>query len=353
MTHGHNGGGCVQSFRTLSHPTQSLASFALSFAISLALTALLIRIAPWLGLVDQPSERKFHTRTTPRGGGLAIYAAVIASTYALRFTIPDRGYFVLLAVGFFVVLLGLLDDLRPLPWYVRLEIQFVAAAILVYYTSGSSSLLFRVCAVLWIVTLTNAFNMLDNMDGLSGGVAFVAAIIMGVSGLFREQPELDWYSMAPFLILAGAIAGFLVFNRPPARIFMGDAGSTFLGFCLGSLIISRSFVIHSRPETWVVPFCIMAVPCYDLMSVVVLRLRQGRSPFHADKQHLSHRLVGLGLSAPLAVTVIVLLGLASGISGLLIYQVSRKWALLIAVQMFALWLAVALLEYLRHLRAPH
>jgi UDP-GlcNAc:undecaprenyl-phosphate GlcNAc-1-phosphate transferase len=173
---------------------------------------------------------------------------------------------------------------------------------------------------------------------------------MAFAQVLRAPGESNWDSMIPYLILAGAVAGFLVFNKPPARIFMGDAGSTFLGFALGSRIISRDFLIPGAAKTLFVPLCIMAVPCYDLVMVVLLRLRQGRSPFHADKQHLSHRLLQIGMSAPVAVFVIHLLGLVSGIGGLLIYPLSSNWTFLIAVQLFTLWFAVACLEYFRHLR---
>jgi UDP-GlcNAc:undecaprenyl-phosphate/decaprenyl-phosphate GlcNAc-1-phosphate transferase len=340
----------VLQFSDLSPSKRILLSFCIVFGASLILTLILTRLAPWLGLVDEPGHRKVHTRTTPKGGGLAIYASVLLGAY-LNAALLNQGFRVVLAVGFFVMLLGLIDDFRSLPWYVRLEVQFVAAFAVVHYGLSIHSWYFYLAAVVWIVGLTNAFNMLDNMDGLSGGVALVAASLMAVAQIFRDDSGWDFYAGFPFAMMAAALAGFLMFNKPPARIFMGDAGSTFIGFSLGTLILSRDFVFHSKPQTWLVPFCIMAVPCYDLVLVTILRLRQGRSPFHADKQHLSHRLVELGLSSRAAVVAIVLLGLVSGISGLMLYLVTRKWALLIAVQIATLWVSVALIEYLRRLRS--
>jgi UDP-GlcNAc:undecaprenyl-phosphate GlcNAc-1-phosphate transferase len=144
----------------------------------------------------------------------------------------------------------------------------------------------------------------------------------------------------------GALSGFLWFNRPPARIFMGDAGSTFLGFTLG--LGSVQVALRSQAPLWspAVPLCILAVPCYDLLTVVLLRLSQGRSPFHADKQHLSHRLVGRGLSGWMAVRVIYLLALASGASGLILYAVTG-WtaAALVVGQLGVWWIALAVMEF--------
>src|SRR5262249_39514657 len=173
----------------------------------------------------------------------------------------------------------------------------------------------RAAAVMWIAALINAFNMLDNMDALSGGVAWIAAGFLAAASLTRAE----W---GPFVILLGALSGFLWFNRPPARIFMGDAGSTFLGFTLGVSSVQVALREGGPPWSPAVPLCILAVPCYDLVSVVLLRLSQGRSPFHADKQHLSHRLVGRGLRGWTAVRVIYLLALAGGASGLILYAVA-------------------------------
>jgi UDP-GlcNAc:undecaprenyl-phosphate GlcNAc-1-phosphate transferase len=152
----------------------------------------------------------------------------------------------------------------------------------------------------------------------------------------------------------GALTGFLWFNWPPARLFMGDAGSTFLGLFLGlrSLDISlRSFTREWLSiQSWGPPLFILAVPCYDMTSVIFLRLWQGKSPFHADKQHLSHRLVFLGLRSPTAVRVIYLLGLASGLGGLVLAQANAWSAFFLILQLGCLWLAVAILEFFHHFR---
>jgi UDP-GlcNAc:undecaprenyl-phosphate GlcNAc-1-phosphate transferase len=323
------------------NPLEWLASLAWWFGcpllLSWLLTALLIRWAPRLGLVDYPSERKVHTTPTPRAGGLAIFTAYAALCYRLS------------AIGYrqtglaaAIVLLGLLDDFRPLRWQLRLAIQFVVSIVAVLFCLPSEPWFVRTAAVLWIAGLINAFNMLDNMDALSAGVAWITAgylaVLAGLSGA----------EGTPFVVLMGALAGFLWFNRPPARIFMGDSGSTFLGFTLGLGSLQVVFHADAPAWSWWAAPCLLAVPCYDLSSVVLLRLSQGRSPFHADKQHLSHRLTERGLSKRTAVGAIYLLALASGASGVLLYAVrGGRTAALVVVQLAVWWIALAVLEFAR------
>jgi UDP-GlcNAc:undecaprenyl-phosphate GlcNAc-1-phosphate transferase len=254
-----------------------------------------------------------------------------------------------LAFGLVIVLLGLVDDLHPLSWRLRLGVQ-TAVALAGIITGGNLGWFLGALAVIWIVGLTNAFNMLDNMDALSAGVAWIAAALLVLAPLFRPDESGDWQIGLPYLVFMGALSGFLWFNRPPARIFMGDAGSTFLGFFLSVSSVDES---HWRPHQFVVPLFILAVAWYDLSSVVILRLWQGRSPFLADKQHLSHRLVRLGLKPPMAVCVIYLLALASGTGALLLYRASTTTAMLAAGQLACWWLAVAAIEYFNHFRAGH
>jgi UDP-GlcNAc:undecaprenyl-phosphate GlcNAc-1-phosphate transferase len=322
-----------------------LLAFVCPFAISLALTAGFIRWAPRLGLIDQPNARKVHTQPTPRGGGLAIYLGM-AVTAALLPAVWTWDLLLVLGLGLGIVVLGLWDDLRPLPWQFRLGVQTLAAVVVVSLWPAERSWLDRGLAVIWIVGLVNAFNMLDNMDALSAGLAGIAAAAFLV---ILELISLRDAAL-PFLMLIGAVAGFLVFNRPPARIFMGDAGSTFLGFFLGIRSLDVGIACPGSFSSWLVPLCVLAVPWYDMTTVVALRLWQGRSPFHADKQHLSHRLVQLGLTSPAAVRAIYLLGIASGLTGLAICRAAGETAGFAAAALACSWLAVAAVEYARHYR---
>jgi UDP-GlcNAc:undecaprenyl-phosphate GlcNAc-1-phosphate transferase len=317
---------------------------------SWALTAVLIRLAPRLGLVDYPSDRKVHTRPTPRGGGLAIGAAVVAAALVGQTFLSAPQLLPLLGWGSLILVLGLVDDLRPLPWQVRLGVQTAVAVAAVLLVLPPAGAWWRAGAVVWVVALTNAFNMLDNMDLLSGGVAFIAsgalAAVWWLTPPVADAPGSP--ESALYLLLMGAVAGFLFWNRPPARIFMGDAGSTFLGFLIGM----GTAHVGLRPDgpawSWAVPLCVAAVPCYDLVTVVTLRLSQGRSPFHADKQHLSHRLVARGLSPVLAVGFIHLMALASGASGLILCFVPSAAAAALVLGQLALWWgALAVIEFMR------
>lgn len=324
-----------------------LLAFVCPLAVAWGLTALLLRWAPSLGLIDQPSARKVHTQPTPRGGGLAIYAGMVATT-ALLPTVRAPELLTILGLGLAIVILGLWDDLHPLPWQFRLGVQAVTAAVVVWMWPAERGWLVRVFGVCWIVGLINAFNMLDNMDALSAGVAWVAAAAFAGIRWLAGDPA----GALPLLMLMGATAGFLWFNRPPARIFMGDAGSTFLGFFLAVGSLEFAFFEHEEASRWLAPLCVLAVPCYDLVTVVTLRMRQGRSPFHADKQHLSHRLVLLGLTSPVAVLVIHVCALASGLAGLAVSRSGGWPALFIGLQLACWWVALSLVEYCRHYRTP-
>jgi UDP-GlcNAc:undecaprenyl-phosphate GlcNAc-1-phosphate transferase len=341
-------------------PVPLLLSCGGSLFISWLLTGLLIRGAPRLGLVDHPDPRKVHTRITPKGGGLAVYTGVALGAFLLP-SGWSGGLAIIMGTGAGIVVLGLADDLRPLPWQSRLLVQAAAAVAIVIVLPCNGGWFGRAAAVVWIVGLTNAFNMLDNMDALSGGVAWIVAGVLGLLWLARSSGRREPDAPAPhgpMLLLMGSLSGFLWFNRPPARIFLGDAGSTFVGFFLGvySLVICGAVAGSGDPaatvgdpvtiaRTWAVAVSVLAVPWYDLISVVTIRLCQGRSPFHADKQHLSHRLVELGLNSPAAVGVIYLLTLASGVGGVLLYGVQDTTSgVLLGCQMLCWWAAIAAIE---------
>ena len=198
-------------------------------------------------------------------------------------------------------------------------------------------------SVLWIVGLTNAFNLLDNMDGLSASVGLIAALLfagaqVAVGSLFAP---------AVLLVLAGALGGFLVHNHYPARLFMGDAGSNFLGFVLGALTIAGTFYRygeHYSRSSVLAPLLVMAVPLYDTASVMLIRFREGRSLFQGDRRHFSHRLVDRGLTPPQAVRTIDLVTLATGLGALLLHRLDAAGACVVVAQTACLLGVVAILE---------
>jgi UDP-GlcNAc:undecaprenyl-phosphate GlcNAc-1-phosphate transferase len=229
-----------------------------------------------------------------------------------------------------LALLGLADDLRGLPVWLRLVVE-VGAGVVVYATgtrahlAGAGLGLDAVVTVAWVVGITNAFNLLDNMDGLSAGVATIASFWFFVVGVVNGQ----YFVAILALALVGCAAGFLRHNRFPARIYMGDAGSLYLGFVLSVLALRlRSYA--SLRVTFLVPVMILAVPIFDTALVVVARAIQRRSPFHGGQDHTSHRLVFVGLPVPGAVALIYAFTMATGWLGVIMSQVSRGTSFLLA-----------------------
>ncbi len=266
------------------------------FAASLGLTPLSRQIAMRLGVVDKPNQRKIHLDHKPLMGGLAIYVAFTLSL--LLFSPPQHlvQLGAVLAGAAFLAFIGLLDDRYELGIKSKLVAQ-VAAAILVIL-SGVTINLFKTpwldypLTVLWIVTLTNAVNFLDNMDGLTAGLSAIAgAFFMGIA--FTEGLTLVSSLAAAVL---GSAVGFLVYNFNPASTFMGDMGALVLGFVLAVLGIKLEFADQPFSVTWMVPLLVLALPLFDICLVVVTRLSEGRSPGQAGKDHTSHRLMSLGLS---------------------------------------------------------
>jgi UDP-GlcNAc:undecaprenyl-phosphate GlcNAc-1-phosphate transferase len=246
------------------------------------------------------------------------------------------------------MVMGLCDDRVGLSWKLRLAVQVGLATIVAAFVSRvtlfppfSSRLLTGALTVLWIVGLTNAFNFLDNMDGLAASVGLIAAALFAAAQVAVQS----LFVPAVLLVVAGALAGFLVHNRYPAKLFMGDAGSNFLGFLLGCLTVAGTFTRGPYSKFSVLsPLLVMAVPLYDTASVVLIRLREGRSPFQPDRRHFSHRLVDRGLTPQRAVWTIDLVTLAGGLGALLLHRATLLGACVIVAQTVCLLGVVAILE---------
>jgi UDP-GlcNAc:undecaprenyl-phosphate/decaprenyl-phosphate GlcNAc-1-phosphate transferase len=201
--------------------------------------------------------------------------------------------------------------------------------------------------VVWIVALTNAMNFLDNMDGLSSGVGIICAGIFAGSALLSGQ----WFVAGLAGLLAGSLLGFLCFNFPPARVYMGDGGSLVVGLLLSLIAIRVTYVpMEEGAKDWghlyglFTPLVILAVPIYDFLSVSGIRIRQGKSPMVGDQQHFSHRLVRMGLSRKAAVMVIWACTLATGLSGLMLPRLEPWQAVVAFVQTLAVLGVLGLLE---------
>ncbi len=251
------------------------------------------------------------------------------------------------------MLLGLADDRRGLDWRVRLAVQTLVAVVMVALgwrvdllpgVPGAAETI----SVLWIVGLVNSFNMLDNMDGLSAGVAAIAAAALAVVMFLSPRPDNHQPQLfvgGLLLVILGSLLGFLWHNRPPARLFMGDAGSYLVGYLLAMVTLTATFAGGGAPRhATLVPLCVLAVPIYDTLSVVLIRLRQGRSPFVGDTSHFSHRLTALGMTKTQAVLTIYLATATCGLGGLLLHQVDRFGAAVVLLLVFCTLLLVAILE---------
>ena len=330
------------------------ACFGSAFVVSIITTRLVRSFAPSWGLVDQPAARKVHVVPTPLGGGIGIWAGVVLPLLAAHVSVwwltqldqppewvPEeiRPYldgvlsrtglmWGIIAGGTLLSVMGLIDDLRNLPWQPRLVVQILVACGLA--AAGVRATVFApwpwlglIISVGWMLVLINSFNFLDNMDGLTGGIGLVASMLFAAI-MLTCLSEPRWFIAAVLLILAGSLSGFLWWNWSPASIFMGDTGSYFIGLLLSSMTIVGTFYEESADigrHVMLAPLCVLAVPLYDFTTVMLIRLKEGRSPFQPDKSHFSHRLVDLGLKPRNAVLTVHLATLTTGLGGLLLYRV--------------------------------
>jgi UDP-GlcNAc:undecaprenyl-phosphate/decaprenyl-phosphate GlcNAc-1-phosphate transferase len=355
-----------------------------AFLVSWIAVGWIAKHAQRLGLLDRPSARKVHTVPIPLGGGLGIWMGLVSvfavgtlAVYCLTWN-PDlaarwlpatyrvyvpglmsRAFEIWCLIGgaTIVMVLGLLDDRVGLDWRLRLLVEVGVAAGLVYgmdlqltaymdlpwFTSALS--------VLWIVMLINAFNMLDNMDALSGGVAAIICGMLATMLLSNPDPSLgqpQLFVAAMMLVLLGGLLGFLKHNWPPARIFMGDAGSYLVGYwiAIATLLSTYPGATGETPHAVLAPLCLLAIPLYDMTSVIWIRLREGRSPFQADKKHFSHRLVELGMNKKQAVATIYLATLTCSLGALILPRTDLIGAGIVIAIVVAMLALIAVLESL-------
>jgi UDP-GlcNAc:undecaprenyl-phosphate/decaprenyl-phosphate GlcNAc-1-phosphate transferase len=369
--------------------TLCLALAAASFTLSLALCLIVEAVSRRASAFDTPpipGQLKAPTRRVPNTGGIGVFWAItlpiicallaahlapdLVSRLAPAAAVHLEGVReqTLLAVALLVSLfalhvLGVIDDRRPLGPMLKLSVMLAPALLIA--TVGETRLFTAldgltgstvpslIVTLLWFLIVTNAMNFIDNMDGLCAGVASVASAFFLAGALLSGQ----WFVAASLALLLGASGGFLVRNRPPAKLFLGDGGSLVIGFLLAFLTIRGTYVPQRAggadvsgawADNWfaaLTPLVILAVPLYDFATVTFIRLRAGKSPFVGDLNHLSHRLVRRGLSQPGAVACILLLTSATGFSGLLLRGASAFGAVLIGAQVVCILAVVARLEF--------
>lgn len=333
-----------------------------SFTLSAVLTAMAKRIAPRIGLVAYPKADRYHRSIIPLGGGIAIFFTLaiflIGAVALVRFlVVPGHlGQFaewtglnptdflrrsdellVIFLCAAVLFAMGLRDDKRALGPFFKLVVQFIVAGIAAYFADVrveffiQSRIVTAAISALWIVVIINAFNFLDNMDGASAGMAVIASAVLFVAAAFNGQVLVGGLA----IVFIGSLLGFLVFNFPPASIFMGDAGSLVVGFFIALLTLRTTYYQQTGSGSWypvLLPLIAMAVPLYDFTSVVLLRISQGKSPFVGDTQHFSHRLRRRGLTDTQTALTLYLATLCTGLGATFLYQVNLVGAILIVVQ---------------------
>lgn len=332
---------------------QLIGIFLLGFAVSSVLVPILIRLAPRIGAVDKPSWRKIHVEPKPLLGGIAIFAGYSVCFFViLRYLItPDdpmhRIFIGLYFTSMFLLLVGVIDDLRGVAASTKLVCQIVASLVLIYLGVRirfwlETDWLQGLLTLAWFVVITNSFNLLDNMDGLSGGVASLISFLYFLLALYVGEGDFALILLG----LSASILGFLKYNFYPSKIFMGDAGSLFIGFNLAAFSALVTYLGHGPAQRLpvVTPLIIFSVPLYDTASVIFIRLTTGLSIFRADKSHFSHRLVALGMTQRQAVFVILLLTLAVGLMAVLLPKLTGAQGILVLIHTAIIFLVIALLE---------
>lgn len=307
---------------------QFIPIFMTALALSLIFTPIAIKIAPKIGAIDIPKDnRRMHTKAMPRFGGMAIY---IGSIIAMLLFLPlDTKTLGIIAGGTLIFIVGIIDDLKGMPAKIKLGCQILCAFILFQFSVriefisnpfGDGYYFFPwiislIVTIIWIVGITNTINLIDGLDGLAAGVALIASVSIAYIAYINGMME----TCMAMLAIAGGALGFLPFNFNPAKIFMGDGGSLFLGFMLAGISVMSPMKSATMVAT-VVPVLVLGLPIFDTAFAILRRLVNRRPIMEADKGHLHHRIMAAGLGQRR--TVLMLYGI-SGIMGVAAIMISR------------------------------
>lgn len=348
--------------------------FLLALALSLWFVPYARRLAIKLRVIDLPHERKVHEGIRPRLGGLAVYTAFMlvlgiqlggfflwkdtrwfaenfsvlaAQAEMLTPALPRLGIILLGAT--LMLVLGFVDDRRGIGFSYKIKFvaQFLAAGVLllggVSTTFMPTPWLNYLVTIFWVVGITNAFNLLDNMDGLAAGVALIASFMFLLITIVQAQ----FFSAMILCIFAGAVAGFLYHNFYPAKIFMGDTGSHFIGYMLATLSITSSYVVPESENLLpaLIPLLILSLPIFDTVSVIIIRLKERRPIFQGDRRHFSHRLVDLGMSQRGAVVFIYLIAAVLGLAATLLPYLPLWGQILVLLQTVLTYVMITILMH--------
>lgn len=345
-------------------------SFILAFIVAFSATPIAKKIAFKIGAVDVPKDdRRMHKKPIARLGGLAIVVAFLVSTlFNMTSTIAgidamtaDRQFWGMLAGIIIIVAVGIIDDVKQLGAKLKFLIQVIAAVIVVWTgtsitfvtnplaangMSNLSPVISFIVTVLWIVGITNAINLIDGLDGLAAGVSSIASLSLFIVSVLRGEFETALITAA----LAGSALGFLPYNFNPAKIFMGDTGATFLGFTLGVVSIQGTLKQYTAIAI-AIPLLILGLPLFDTIFAILRRVLQGKSPMQADRGHLHHRLIDMGLSHKQSVVVMYTVSSALGLCAIVLADKGVLSAIILVVSVSVFVIAGA--RYMTEIDSAH
>ena len=322
------------------------AALLCAFVVSFLMCPMVKSFAYKIGAIDVPKDnRRMHKKPVPRLGGLAIFLGFIVSM--LLFVKIDHQMQGILLGASIIVVLGVVDDMSPLRAYFKFCVQIFAALVAVFHgvvipTLSSPNVfaespywdlgwLAVPITVLWIVGITNAVNLIDGLDGLACGVSTISAISMLVIALLVSESDVALVMAA----LVGACLGFMPYNKNPAKMFMGDTGSTFLGYILATISIQGLFKYYAI-VSFAVPFLILGLPMFDTLFAIIRRLAHGHNPMAPNRGHIHHRLIDMGLNQKQAVAALYVISSILGLSAVVLTSSGAIKAML-----FLMALAVA------------
>ena len=334
-------------------------ALAVALIVSFLMTPVVKTFAYKVGAIDVPKDdRRMHKVPVPRLGGLAIFIGFMVSIFIFVPITPEMRSILLGAVV--IVVLGVVDDIMALPAMLKFVVQIVAALIPAlsgvrilafsnpnifssnaYWVLDGLSIPFT---VLWIVAITNSVNLIDGLDGLANGVSAISATTMLLIALIASELQVATVMAA----LVGACVGFMPYNLNPAKMFMGDTGATFLGYILATMSIQGLFKYYAV-ISFVVPFLILGLPIFDTAFAFIRRIAHGQSPMHADRSHIHHRLIDMGLNQKQAVAVLYVISAILGLSAVVLATSGEIKAILCLMALIIVCLIAVRVIFLPHM----
>ena len=337
-----------------------LMALLTALVISFLATPVVKTFAYKVGAIDVPKDaRRMHKVPIPRLGGLAIFIGFMVSILLFVKITPEMKSILLGAA--IIVVLGVVDDIMALPAMLKFVVQIIAAAIPathgvviqafsnpnifsknLYWVLGWLSI---PVTILWIVAITNAVNLIDGLDGLANGVSAISATTMLVIALLASEGQVAIVLAA----LVGACVGFMPYNMNPAKMFMGDPGATFLGYILATMSIQGLFKYYAV-ISFVVPFLILGLPIFDTAFAFIRRIAHGQSPMHADRSHIHHRLIDMGLNQKQAVATLYVISAILGLSAVVLTTGGEQKAMLLFAALCIVAVVAARVVFPKELR---